>query len=387
MTARMKPARYEICDILILTGSIGAGHISAARAVAEAIAKVSRGAVRVEIVDLLTALANFVTFATKTVYLGSLKLSPKIYELLFSQSDSHEWPLKILNALSAPFMQKKFLAMLKKTQPRMLVSTYPVWDLLAKKAWKKYNSGHAPGGKLPFVSIITDSVGVHQSWTYGHPDYFLVANEDTAVALENLGIAKRRIRCFGYPISRRFEKPASRADFQQRWNLSPKRTTLLLIVSTGTAWSRIKELAAAIRRSRLKKMQLVIIACGSPGWEKHLKKMRWPWPTRITGWTNAMPAFIHGADIVLTKAGGATVMECIASKKPMIIFDAIPGHEIGNAVLVQKYNLGVVLNRSLENFDQVVEHLMNHEALIKKNLARQQKPGAAETIARFLLEL
>ncbi|MBI2638826.1 hypothetical protein HYW83_04525 [Candidatus Peregrinibacteria bacterium] len=372
-------------NILILTGSIGSGHLSVAHAITDALYRVNGKHIHVETVDLLTALANFVTFATKKIYLGSLKISPKIYELIFSQSDESEWPLKILNALSAPFMQKQFFGLLREKQPRVLVSTYPVWDILVKKAWKKYCA--SAGKKLPFVSVITDCVSVHHSWTYGEPDYSLVANEDTAVTLKNLGVDQRRIKVFGYPISHDFEKHHSCLDFQQKLNLSPKRKTLLLILSTGVSWSRIKELAATIQKSQLKKLQLVIIACGSDRWEKKLKKIRWPWPTRITGWTNEMHAFIHGADIILTKAGGATVMECIASLKPMVIIDAIPGQEIGNAMLIQKYNLGAVLNRDLKNFDNVIEYILQHESLMQKNLAAQQKPNAAEEIAKFLLRL
>ncbi len=379
-TNLMRPAPS---NILILTGSIGSGHLSVARAITDALYRIGERKIYVETVDLFTALSNFVTFAAKKIYLDSLKISPKIYELIFSQSDESEWPLKILNALGAPFMQKQFLELLREKRPRVLVSTYPIWDILVKKVWKKYCGTF----RLPFVSVITDSISIHHSWIYGKPDYSLVANEDTAVALKNLGVDPRRIKVFGYPVSHDFEKHHSCLDFQQKWNLSPKRKTLLLILSTGVSWSRIKQLASTIQKSRLKKLQLAIIACGSNRWEKKLNRMRWPWPTHITGWTNEMHTFIHGADIILTKAGGATIMECIASLKPMVIIDAIPGQEIGNAMLIQKYNLGVVLNRDLKNFDSAIEYILNNASLIQKNLATQQKPRAAEEIAKFLLRL
>lgn len=370
------------CDILILTGSIGSGHISASKAIAEAIYRQNGEGVRVEIVDLMTALSNIVTVATKNIYLGSLKISPKIYELLFNTSSTSEWPLKILNALNAPFMQQKFLELLREKRPRVLISTYPVWDMLVKKVWGKYSHR-----KLPFVSVITDSMSIHHSWTYGDADFFLVANEDTKVALENYGIAEQRIKVFGYPVSKRFSKHHSCEEFQSKWNLSPKRRTLLLILSTGIRWPKIKKLISVIAKSRLKKMQLVILAAGQPRWEKKLKRVKWPWPTRVSGWTNEMHTFIHGSDIILTKAGGATVMECVASQKPMVIIDAIPGQEIGNAMLVQKYNLGVVLNRDLSDFDRAVSYILNHESLIKRNLTSLQKPHAAEDIAKFLIGL
>lgn len=134
-------------------------------------------------------------------------------------------------------------------------------------------------------------------------------------------------------------------------------------------------------------MQMVICACSNKRWIKKLSNLDWPWPTRITGWTDEMHAFIHGSDIVMTKAGGATVMECISSKKPIIIIEAIPGQETGNVMLIQKYNLGVVMDRDFSNFDHAVEYILSHANLIKKNMAALGKPNAAMETAKFLTGL
>lgn len=374
--------RGTCCDILILTGSVGSGHISVAKAVSEALYRANDRKLRVEIVDIFSVLKSIVTRATKSFYLGSLKVSPKIWEFLFQESDDSEWPLAVLNTLSSPFMEERFLALLKEKEPKLLVSTYPIWDLLTKKVWKQYSHG-----KLPFVSIITDSMSVHPCWTQGDPDYFVVANEDTKVALCKLGVSEKRVKVFGYPVAHKFLKRASHGEFQQKWNLSPKRKTLLLILSAGVRWGKVKELAKTMRASKIKNLQLVIIAAESARWKEKLERMEWPWPTRITGWTNEIHTFIHGADIILTKAGGATVMECIASGKPMMIIEAIPGQEMGNAMLVQKYNVGVVLNRDFKDLDEGITYLLNNAALMKKNLEALYRPDAAEETAKFLEKL
>lgn len=369
------------CKILILTGSIGSGHLSVARSIAEALHRLHGAKADVEIVDFITALKNFVTTATKKIYLGSLKLSPKIYELIFSQSSEKEWTIKFLNTLSVPFLQKKFMQLLKEKNPQVLVSTFPLWQILIKKCWKLYRKEK----KAPFVSVLTDCLTIHPSWIMGDPDFFAVPNEDTKISLIHLGIPEKKIKVFGYPISHRFFKSLSPHEFEQKWNLSPKKKTLLLILSTGIHWSKMWKLIRTIQKSTLKNLQLLIVSAGEAAWEEKLKKILWPWETRVTGWTKEIHELIHNADIVLTKAGGSTVMECIQCQKPIVIIETLPGQEIGNAVLVQKYNLGVVLNRDTNNFDNAVRYILNHKTLIKKNLAAQQKPHAAENIAKFLL--
>lgn len=377
----MKLQRSKPYNILILTGSIGSGHLSVARAIADALYRMNVPEIRVEIVDFLTTLKNFATTATKKIYLGSLKISPKIYEMLFSQTSEKEWPLKLLNSISTPFLQRKFLKLMREIKPSILVSTFPVWQIVMKKAWERY------AGKAPFVSVITDSMFVHNSWVMGNPDFFIVSNDDTKVSLQHYGISSRRIRVFGYPIDQCFFKESSAVEFQKKWNLSPKRKTLLLILSPAMRWSRVKKIAETTKQSTVKNIQLLIVAHGKNRWQKKLQKMHWPWPTRITGWSKNIHTLIHGSDIVLTKAGGATVMECIHSQKPIIIIEAIPGQEIGNALLVQKYNVGAVLNNDLSDFDKVLRYILSHESLIEKNLAAQQKPHAAEEIAKFLVGL
>jgi processive 1,2-diacylglycerol beta-glucosyltransferase len=329
----------------------------------------------------MTALRSFVTEATKQIYLNSLKLSPKIYELLFSQTCEHEWPVKILNFIAEPFMQKKFLELLKQKKPKVLVCTYPLWNILIKKVWKRYGKD-----QLPFVNVITDSISVHNTWVMAEPDYFIVANEDTKVSLGNYGIPENKIKVFGYPVARRFSHDESCLDIQNKCGLSDKRKTLLLMLSAGISWSKVERIADVIEQSKLKGVQLIVV-CSEEKWKSRLAKFAWPWPTFITGRTNEIHSFIHSSDIVLTKAGGATVMECIASKKPMGIIEVIPGHEMGNAILIQKYNIGVIFDEDLKNFDQGIKYILNHGALIKKNLTKQQNPKASDDTAKFLMKL
>ena len=379
-------AKRQPCDILILTGSIGSGHLSVAKAIKEAILIQSGTRARVEIIDLLTTMQSLVTRATKSFYLSSLQISPKIYQLLFNSSSEALWPLKILNFLSEPFMQEKFRELLEEKHPTVLVSTYPMWNLLIKKVWKKYCNNHPNLTKHPFICVVTDSISVHNSWTHGNPDYFVVANKDTSIALQKLGVAPAKIKTFGYPVSNQFSQDVSRATFGQKWNLSTQKKTLLLILSSGLTWGKIKTLIIKIQNCSSENLQLVVIATDKT-WREKLEKITWRLPTRITGWTNEMHSFIKSSDIVITKAGGATIMECIASKKPVIIFESLPGHEAGNSILVQKYNLGRVLNPHLDDFDEAVEYILNNSALIEKNISAMQKPQASKNIAKFLIKL
>ena len=369
---------------MIITGSIGSGHVSVARAIKESLYRIYGGRVRCEIVDIITACKNIAATATKKIYLSSLKLSPKIYQKIFEESGTKEWPLKFYNALCAPFMQRKLLELMREIGPNAIVSTFPSWEIIVKKIREKYE--REIKRKIPTVAVVTDSISVHRAWISGNPDFFIVANDDTAVSLKNLGVEQNRIKILGYPVSERFTRETP-DNFYEEFGFSPRKKTLLLILAPGIQRKKSRAVLEALKKTALKNIQLVIVASGGERIRAIASRMRFPFPVRIFGWTNSMHRLVRGADIVLTKAGGATVMECIAAKKPMIIIDALPGQEAGNALLVEKYNLGAMLNKNPGQLDDAFNYIFKNEQLIKKNLAAQNKPHAAENTTKFLMYL
>lgn len=317
------------------------------------------------------------------MYLNSLKISPKIYQKIFEGSGDYEWPLKFYNALCAPFMQRKLLSLIREIAPSAIVATFPAWEILVKKTREKYE--REIKRKIPAVAVVTDSISVHRAWISGNPDFFIVANEDTAVSLKNLGVEQKRIKVLGYPVSERFTHNAT-GDFYTEFGLSPRKKTVLLILASGMRRKQSQAMLEALKKTAIKNIQLVIVASSGEKMRRAAARMRFNFPSRVLGWTNSMHSLIRGADIVLTKAGGATVMECIATKKPMIIIDALPGQEAGNAMLVEKYNLGAIAKRP-EDLADALSYVFANEALIKKNLAAQSRPRAAEGLAKFLVNL
>jgi 1,2-diacylglycerol 3-beta-galactosyltransferase len=54
-----------------------------------------------------------------------------------------------------------------------------------------------------------------------------------------------------------------------------------------------------------------------------------------------MPILMAGADIMVTKAGPATITEASIAGLPLILNDRIPGQEDGNVIYVAEHNAGV----------------------------------------------
>ena len=80
--------------------------------------------------------------------------------------------------------------------------------------------------------------------------------------------------------------------------------------------------------------------------------------------TNEVYKFMKTADLVITKPGGLTVSEALASGLPMVIFDAIPGQEKENADFLIKNNMGIRISTN-GNCVPVIEKLLTEPDLLK----------------------
>lgn len=372
------------CDILILSGSIGAGHHIVAQTIADALRK-SDPTLKVEIADLFVTFKNFIATATKSIYLNALKLSPRMYELLFAETCHRTWPVKLLNQLTNPFMRKKIMRFLEQKKPRMLISTFPIWNLLLGKVWDEYSRLMK---RAPFVSVITDSNTIHCAWGLGNADYYIVSNKDSRDALHEQGIPLKKIKPFGYPIAPIFHTKRPRDELLATLGLQPDTFTALVILSQATQGKRIISFIHQLSLHHEQNFQAILVAYGlSDTVMQIIQETQWPFPVHISGWTNELHEYMNAADVVLTKAGGNTIMQCIYAKKPVLVIDVLPGHEEGNALLIQQSGCGMILQHSYEDLIPSLEKIRTHQKNYIQNAARLSKPNALGEITSFLLGL
>ena len=57
---------------------------------------------------------------------------------------------------------------------------------------------------------------------------------------------------------------------------------------------------------------------------------------KILGYTENMREWMQTADVLITKAGGVTISEALASNIPLILFNPVPGQEMENAIYFRK---------------------------------------------------
>jgi len=109
------------------------------------------------------------------------------------------------------------------------------------------------------------------------------------------------------------------------------------------------------------------------------------------GFTDDMPQLMQAADVVITKAGGVSLAECLACGANILVYHPLPGQEQANAAFLQKeYGVAAVEDiRQLHTFLEKEMRIPLSERLQRQ--ARRRKsfghPEAAERIAVFTEKL
>ena len=364
--------------VLILYSQIGQGHISAAKAVQEAIGHLYGYDIEVETVDFMEFISSGLTKVTQKTYDGTTKFAPLLVKLFFEGTDK-SWTVKFLNRINYPFVVTKLKTFLEEKKPDIIISTFPLWDYITAEVWKKSDKN------AKFISIVTDSITIHNGWVVADSDYHIVANEDTASSLRGLGVDTKKIKILGFPVRLDFLETIDRAQFLSQHGLNPDLFTVLFLPAAQNPRRNIKIIKELNRAEQ--DFNLIVITGRDPKIKPKMEKIATGKNVKIIGWTDMMPQFIKAANMVVTKAGGATVMECIAAERPMIITSMIPGQEQGNGELIKRYDLGIIAPSANMGIAESIDYIHKNYDTFIKNLKKISNPRAALKIAEFIHKL
>ena len=101
---------------------------------------------------------------------------------------------------------------------------------------------------------------------------------------------------------------------------------------------------------------------------------------QVFGYTNEVPELMSISSLVVTKPGGLTTTESLASGLPMLIINPIPGQEVQNALFLEEQGVaiwikneadsGIVIRNILKNTTEIKHMKIKAKLLAKKNSTR-----------------
>lgn len=369
--------------ILILTSSMGFGHRSAARALADALQALEGRAVEVSIADPFDQPTTpLLLKGREESYDRIVRQWPELYKLGFEIADEPLPEVLIDSALSV-LLFTTIQELLKQRQPDLVMVTFPQF-LPPLQAVMRITETH-----IPIVTVITDLVSIHGSW-FHHASDLLVTPTETAEKLAyQHGLKREKVVRIGIPVSPALAaETRSKAELRRLlgWEIEP--ITLLAVGS-----SRVSGLAPVLKLINHSghPVQIIAVAGKDQPLYDELQGMEWHIPAQVIFYADNMSELLHAADALICKAGGLIVSEALACGLPLMLVDIIPGQEEGNADFVLQGAAGDLVDDSpIEALEILCHWLLNEGALLREraaNAAALGHPTAAAEIAALAYDL
>jgi processive 1,2-diacylglycerol beta-glucosyltransferase len=359
--------------ILIVYASAGTGHRRAAEAVFDSLDDPLKPDSR--LVDLLDFSPPPFKFIYSFGYTFLITQLPLFWAFFYWLTD-----LKIL----APFFRftrgllnycnfRRFAAFVRKANPEVIVTTHFKPNLLVSdlKRKKRINSF--------LISVVTD-YAVHSFWLAEYVDIFVVALQSLKEQLISRRIAADRIKVLGIPVAREFFNLRSRKEAGRITGIDSRPFSALLV--TGTIGLNALGKLASLLKER---MQLIVI-CGKN--KRLLRRLRRVHTGNIFAFpmVKNMPDFFAVSDLLVTKAGGLTIAEALASRIPLVFVCKIPGQEAANITTLTYYGCAIY-EKDLYRLAQRIAGLKQDQAAMnsmKQSIDRIVRPDVNTQIARLI---
>ena len=356
--------------ILILTCSHGSGHQMVTQALKEAfLARECQVYAR----DLFHDTNAFVNKIIEKSYLLSYNIGSLFYKKIYydMERNAHGSFVSKLWSLT----RRTLLKMIDELQPDCIINAYPytISSILKPE--------HYPD--IPVFTVVTDFC-IPAAWEHKNTDKFYVACDNVEHSLLRFGIDPRRIKKTGIPIRPEFYKTYDRRRLFEKYHLAPDKKTLILFAGTYGVLKNTAELCRKL--DAFEALQTVVI-CGKNRALYHSLSALALKQTQILGFVKNIYELYRCGDLMITKPGGITLSEVVATKIPLILYRPVPGQEGENADWFRRQGAAVVARTEAELL-LAVDALKDNEVkqyAMKNALAKMDYGRSADLIADDIL--
>jgi processive 1,2-diacylglycerol beta-glucosyltransferase len=364
--------------LLILSVSVGHGHVRAAEALAAGVRQWFPEH-QARHLDLLALTPVLFRKAYKDMYLKLVQNHPEVWAYIYNRFDNSKADSffeKMRRKLESA-CTRQLRRVLDNYDPDHIICTHFMpQQVLARWKDKKRLSA-------PLWSCITDFVA-HRFWLEKGMEGYFTATEENRWRMRQRGLSDANIYCFGIPVLPSFTPPPDPASARRRaaekFSLDSQKPCFLLM-GGGAGIGDMQNLAQRIM-DLFAGLQLVVLCGSNRKLLSQLQDLDYPGRLLPLGFTDQVAELLALCDLLITKPGGLTTVECLAMGKPMLIYAPIPGQEEYNADYLLE-NRAAFKAPDASGLLWRIERLLREKDLLSElaaNAAALGKPDAARKI-------
>ncbi len=303
--------------MLLLSGSIGAGHHAAAAAVAEAVG-VAWPDAEVVTSDVLAGMGPTAPRTFSGIYATCVRALPWLYGLYYRLLLHVGFFRAGTRAVLGRWSARSIAPLLARHRPDLVVATFP--EGVA-------GLGHLRRtGRLPARAVVVPSDPAPQPlWCDADLDAVLVTTPEAARRVRR-SAPGATVHVVRWPVVSAFRPP------------EPEPGRLRVLVAAGSlGFGDLPTIVAAVLAAGADP----VVAATDPRVRDRLDGLAAAHPGRVEvhRWIDDPATVTRGVDVVVTTGGGASAFEALACARPLLVVDPIPGHGRDNARLLARAGL------------------------------------------------
>lgn len=341
--------------ILIFYGSYGGGHLSAAKNIKDYIENTYPDS-EILLVDCIEYINKILNKVTTKAYTDFSKNARWIWKQIYYGSE--KGGLSAISNSVNRVMALKLNKIIQEFNPTLIISTHPFSSQMCAvlKKHQKVN--------CKLATIMTD-YAPHNQWLVAHEfvDYYFVAHDAMKEDLKGRGVDQSKIFATGIPLSNRFLLNYDKSKILKEYNLNPNKKTILFFAGGEFGFGKDKTfnmLKSII--DNFPNLQIIAIAGRNEKMKERFDELVQETHSsdsvKILSYTNQVPELMSVSDLVITKPGGLTTTESLASGLPLILIDPLPGQEEENARFVEDNGAGLWIKKE-DNIEKILFDIFN----------------------------
>lgn len=406
-------------DVLILSSGIGSGHMRASAALTKGV-ELLAPELECLTVDFPREVSPAIEALLRQAYLESLKLMPDLYGKIYRMSKiraskqgtirqtsdvyerishfSEPWAARYAGSyregdhpdIHSHHLRRSGLRTLERlteeTKPKVLVAPH----FYGAGVLGKYKERNPQAFT---AAVLTDYVP-HPVGVPPNLDLYVVADEAAAEAVEKLGVSEKRIHPTGIPIDPAFEEAADVPGVRQDLLELPSESEeddlpVVIVMGGGLGGGHFESVVASLLEASAS-MHLIVL-CGSntsscERLRRIAKKRRRS--AIFLSFTDRVRDLMAASTVLVTKPGGMSCTEALASGLPQVLFNPIPGQEEDNAAAMMRYGAGVLVESTNDILGETLKILTspNHRRWMIESARAAHHPHSAKSAASFVLD-
>lgn len=372
--------------VLILYAKYGGGHLSAANSIQNFIEENYYFDTQVKSVDCVEYASPVLSGLTIEAYKDMAKKAPWAWKKVYYNSENGA--LSHISTDIAKKMARKLHTLFKEFLPDIVISTHPFATQMTSYLKEHENVD------CKLATVLTD-FAPHAQWLVGkdYCDLFFVSNDDMKTELTNdYNIPETKVFVTGIPLSDRFLDDFKEDECFDVLRLKKEKKVLLFFGGGefGLGEKRTVKVLKSLA-NHLDEYQIVAISGRNKKMNNEFLKLYKKVKNddlHIYKYTTNVPELMYISSLVVTKPGGLTSTESLASGLPMLIINPIPGQEEENARFLEKSGAAVWIKKD-DDIDMIVDNLLKDTDKLEKmkeNCLALSKRDSTKNICNIILE-